>query len=840
MKNISILLIGLFISAILIYFVNINKKSNLNPLPTEIITKNSLSENERKKERDKWIENMHKTKEGVSWKKIDNQTRFDNYLRKGNIPKNSKENLANGNLIGEWHEKGSVNQSGRTHYAEYDPDTDNIYCGSDGGQIWKGTIDGNNWISLNDNLKMSSFNLIRLIPHNTSKRLLVSTGERFYYSDDDGSSWDYSTGLSGIENWGFIIRSVVVENSEKTIFLLAYEWDYTNWNAITSIYISHDHGESFSQIDTFAEAIYGNNSRFDIWTQRYTESEAFLINNNDLYTLDKTTGSRTLVTSFTINSEGKTLLTGCKTPTKTHLYAYIDQNIYYSQDAGLNWTYMSDINNDPFFHTSFSCAINDSTKLFFGGVECFYSYDSGSTWNKVNNWGDYYSNPDTKLHADIPSIIPILDSENDEFLLINTDGGIYKSFDYLQTVSNISLLGLNVSQYYSVYTNKTNTNYVYAGSQDQGYQRCDLDDGSILNLEQLISGDYGHIVSSNDGQSIWTDYPGFVMHYSNAATGIIDGWWDFDMTGNLWMPPLMADPNNSSNVYIAGGHLNSSSGTKIIKVNTSGVAEELSYDFQTLSASASISAMAYSKINNDYRYVLTENGKFFYSTNSGQNWTISSSFTGPEPHYFYGACVLPSIKNLNTIYISGSGYSNPGVYKSTNNGESFTSMSTDLPSTLIYQLTSNHNETLIFAATEVGPYVYVVTEDKWYNMAGTGAPDQTFWSVEYISSNHTVRFGTYGRGIWDFVFDPSTVSIKDYVSDFDIKIYPNPAHDFIILETSNAKEVIIYDIKGSILYKAKIDKNKIRINTSYLRKGTYLVTVISDQGNFNTQKVFLQ
>jgi len=31
------------------------------------------------------------------------------------------------------------------------------------------------------------------------------------------------------------------------------------------------------------------------------------------------------------------------------------------------------------------------------------------------------------------------------------------------------------------------------------------------------------------------------------------------------------------------------------------------------------------------------------------------------------------------------------------------------------------------------------------------APDQVYWSVEYISDTHTVRFGTYGRGIWDFV-----------------------------------------------------------------------------------------
>ena len=33
------------------------------------------------------------------------------------------------------------------------------------------------------------------------------------------------------------------------------------------------------------------------------------------------------------------------------------------------------------------------------------------------------------------------------------------------------------------------------------------------------------------------------------------------------------------------------------------------------------------------------------------------------------------------------------------------------------------------------------------------APDQTYWSVDFIPEINTARFGTYGRGIWDFVLD---------------------------------------------------------------------------------------
>ena len=40
------------------------------------------------------------------------------------------------------------------------------------------------------------------------------------------------------------------------------------------------------------------------------------------------------------------------------------------------------------------------------------------------------------------------------------------------------------------------------------------------------------------------------------------------MTGHLWMPPLMEDPNDPSSVYIAGGGLNG--GNHIIKLTRVG------------------------------------------------------------------------------------------------------------------------------------------------------------------------------------------------------------------------------------------------------------------------------
>ena len=81
------------------------------------------------------------------------------------------------------------------------------------------------------------------------------------------------------------------------------------------------------------------------------------------------------------------------------------------------------------------------------------------------------------------------------------------------------------------------------------------------------------------------------------------------------------------------------------------------------------------------------------------------------------------------------------------------------------------NDDLLFAATEIGPYVYSFSENQWFLLSGLTAPDQTYWSCEYIPELQTIRFGTYGRGIWDFKLDENyEISFGDVNNDSVINI----------------------------------------------------------------------
>jgi hypothetical protein len=97
-------------------------------------------------------------------------------------------------------------------------------------------------------------------------------------------------------------------------------------------------------------------------------------------------------------------------------------------------------------------------------------------------------------------------------------------------------------------------------------------------------------------------------------------------------------------------------------------------------------------------------------------------------------------------------------------------MDRNLPSTLAFKVVGTEDDSYYFVATEVGPYVYLPDEDTWVDIMGVSAPDQTYWSVEYIDEINTARFGTYGRGIWDFVLEENILIDGDANLDQAVNI----------------------------------------------------------------------
>jgi len=131
-------------------------------------------------------------------------------------------------------------------------------------------------------------------------------------------------------------------------------------------------------------------------------------------------------------------------------------------------------------------------------------------------------------------------------------------------------------------------------------------------------------------------------------------------------------------------------------------------------------------------------------------------------------------------------------------------MSDRLPATLVYDLAleSPENEVL-YAATEAGPFRLNPDTEEWEYIGGTEAPLTTYWSVESVPADQLVRFGTYGRGIWDYNVTSPLSGVEDNapeLSSFSLKNYPNPFNPRTTvrfnIERDGLVQVDVFDLAG--------------------------------------------
>src|SRR3954467_4484833 len=96
---------------------------------------------------------------------------------------------------------------------------------------------------------------------------------------------------------------------------------------------------------------------------------------------------------------------------------------------------------------------------------------------------------------------------------------------------NMGLLDLNVGAYYFVISDAQSN--IFLGSQDQGFQRAlnTIASPGPLAFNQVISGDYGKLQLTRNGQTLWTEYPGGRIYNYYNSTGPVSGY--FILTGTL-------------------------------------------------------------------------------------------------------------------------------------------------------------------------------------------------------------------------------------------------------------------------------------------------------------------
>jgi hypothetical protein len=753
--------------AIIVLMGCANKLATQKPMPRPI----GLDEEELIERRNKWIALSHPAPPGINWKNIEASNLQNNIQfkkRQQQIQAQTlsiQETFANGKLQGTWKERGSNNQAGSIVGVDYDSVANNLYVISTAGSLWKNNgLVANSWTLLNDDYQFDN-RLIKVIKKTAGgNRLLVKLNNTIQFSDNEGASFTASNiPFPLVWDGNNILQMEVQKANSNNIYALAYIWETVSWTAKLALYRSTDEGLSFNRIYLF------NHSN------RSAVKMSIPYNSNSLYILDAAASAGSIkiqqvngntVTDVNTVASPETLSSIEFATTNiagtTHFYLMNTNNrIFYSNNAGASWTFKGTLPQNSW--NRLEASNTNGLQVYTGGVEAMRSTDAGATWTVVNGWAEYYSNIVGKLHADMMNFAHFKKADGTPFCIINQHGGVAISYNNLVSTTNLSVSGLRSAQYYDVITAPDNANIIYGGTQDQGLHKNStaLTPG-LLDFTQVISGDYGYLTLADQYRTLYAQYPGGSLYiYKHPSSSYVKNW---TMSGTQkpnygWMLPIKNTSNPlSDTILMAGGNLTGGSGSYLCRIamqnaspnNISATQYNFNFRANSNNGASGITAIEVSQLQPEKMYVATEDGTFFYSNNSGTNWTKSTTFSVGGGWYLYGSTILASEFTDNLVWYGGSGYGGTTMFKSTNGGQTFTAMSNGLPQTLVHEVVANLNETMLFAATDAGPYVYIVAEDKWYSMIGATTPIQQYTSVEYVSSSNTVRFATHGRGIIDF------------------------------------------------------------------------------------------
>jgi hypothetical protein len=81
-------------------------------------------------------------------------------------------------------------------------------------------------------------------------------------------------------------------------------------------------------------------------------------------------------------------------------------------------------------------------------------------------------------------------------------------------------------------------------------------------------------------------------------------------------------------------------------------------------------------------------------------------------------------------------------------------------------------------------------------------------------------------------FQSCTLGLNDPQVSSNIEISPNPANDFINIQSldSPISEIRIYNVTGQLVFSEKIQKQEHLVNTSKFESGIYLISIETEQG----------
>jgi len=675
---------------------------------------------------------------------------------------------------------------GRIIAVEVNPDNFNEYFVASGhGSLWKTSNHGITFNPVFDNQKTFAIGAVKYDPSNTHV-VWVGTGENnnqnnviygdgVYKSEDDGNSWTNK----GLKNSDHIGGIVVDPRNSNTVFVAAYG-SLRNPGGDRGIFKTTDGGETWRNVLKISE-----------YTGCY-EVHMDPSNSNILYAVAHqrmrkvftgvSGGPETAIYKSTDNGEtwnkstkglpGEDLgrIGMAISPANPDvLYAIVEakeaKGIYRSDNKGASWSKQSSyISAYPFYFQKVVCDPNDENVLFSMDVFNKMSKDGGKTWSSLGSKLKHVDN-----HA------MWIDPTNSQHLISGCDGGVYETYD----------LGANwdfkanlpITEIYKITADNDMPFYnVYFGTQDNnslGGPSRTINAAGITNADWFFTngGDgFESQVDWKDPNIVYAQSQngGLVRYDKKSGENLYIRPYEFNDTAYRfdWDAALLISQFDHKRLYFGGNFLlrtnDQGSTWDVISPDlTRGTPQEMDElmgrywsidDLAWKSSTAYIVTIAESPKDENKLYVGSGDGLIHYTNDGGKTWTKSNDVSG-LPKYARIHQIIASNHDVNVAYAAChdfiGGSKKPYVYKTTDGGKNWTSITSNLPEVgASYTVAEDHiDANLLFVGTQFGLFVSNDGGKDWVAFKN-GMPNTTIMDMEIQKRENDLVVSTFGRGVY--------------------------------------------------------------------------------------------
>jgi hypothetical protein len=673
---------------------------------------------------------------------------------------------------GNWTWLGPGNIGGRVRSLVIDPTSTNVmFAGGVAGGLFKTTTGGASWSPVDDFMANLAVSTIVMQP-GLPTTMYAGTGEGFYNADgirgagvftsaDGGVTWSQLPATANA-NWWYVNRLAISPNGG--VMLAATR---------TGIFRSTNGGASWTNT-TPTEMTYA--------AFHPTDSTRAIASGYAGNAYVSTNGGATWTPATGLPGGPFTRVElAYARGNPTMVYASVDVNggsIYKSTNGGASFSAVFNgapdyLGTQGWYGNAIWVDPTNEATLIVGGIDLWKSTDGGASLTQISSWEAAPASPHADQHAIVEQ--PGFNGASNTTVWFTNDGGVYGT-DNVHAVGggsapytsgwNVFNNNLGITQFYGA-GGGTSTGVVLGGTQDNGTLKYTPATGTTWSME--FGGDGGaSAVDPSNNSNLYGEYTYGAIHRSTdggtSADWINGLFWDgvhyvckaapytIVDTCNLFranfIAPLILDPNDSNRLFVGGASLWRTNDAT--RPNTATTGPTWTSVKEPAGPGNYISAIAVATGDADAIWVGHNSGQLFKTINGTSDApTWNAVGAGMLPNRFVTR-VRVDPTNTNTVYVAYGGFSGSNLWRTTDGGSSWASVSgsgvTGLPAAPVRDLAISVPQPLsLYAATEVGIFTsqdggatWTVPQDGPANVS----VEELFWMGPSLVAV------THGRGLF--------------------------------------------------------------------------------------------